>query len=166
MLEAAAFRPDRAVELTCEIVAAYVSGNHVQAFELPALIASVNAVLSNLGKREAVEPERTAKPTAAQIKNSVRHDGIVSFEDGRIYKMLRRHLTLRGLTGEAYRAKWGLPTDYPMTSPAYSAQRSALAHSFGLGQQRRKSNLPVADATEKAYEPPKARSRRKGAKPA
>ncbi|WP_197430543.1 MucR family transcriptional regulator, partial [Methylobacterium sp. CCH5-D2] len=75
-----------------------------------------------------------------------------SFEDGKPYKTLRRHLTLRGLTPEAYREKWGLPRDYPMTAPSYSAQRSELARALGLGQQRRKSRGVVA-AVEAEPEP-------------
>ena len=134
MDEDTSYQPNTAIELTGEIIAAYVSGNHVQASELPGLIASVHAVLSGLSKGEPVAPAGPEKPTAAQIKKSVTHDGIISFEDGKTYKTMRRHLTLRGLTPEAYRAKYGLPADYPMTSAAYSAQRSELARALGLGQ--------------------------------
>ena len=76
---------------------------------------------------ETSRARRPGKADAAEIKKSVKHDGIVSFEDGKTYKTMRRHLTMRGLTPEAYRAKYGLPADYPMTSAAYSAQRSELA---------------------------------------
>ena len=99
------------------------------------------------------------KPTAAQIKKSVTHDGIISFEDGKTYKTMRRHLTLRGLTPEAYRAKYGLPADYPMTSAAYSAQRSELARSLGLGNMRRKAAPKAAEGAETVSEPPKTRGR-------
>ena len=71
-------------------------------------------------------------------------DYLVSFEDGKQYKTLRRHLTLRGLTPEQYRAKWGLAPDYPMTSASYSEQRSELARALGLGQQRRKGLAKAA----------------------
>ena len=91
------------------------------------------------------------------------HDYIVSFEDGKPYKTLRRHLTLRGLSPEAYREKWGLPRDYPMTAASYSAQRSELARALGLGQQRRKSRgaaaAPAPD--EPAPAAPKTRGRKK-----
>ena len=111
-------------------------------------------------------PAGPEKPTAAQIKKSVTHDGIISFEDGKTYKTMRRHLTLRGLTPEAYRAKYGLPTDYPMTSAAYSAQRSELARSLGLGNQRRKAAPKAAEAPETVSKAPKARSRKKVAETA
>ena len=84
-------------------MSAYVSNNNVPMSELPGLIASVHAVLSGLSKGEPAS-RGPAKPTAAEIKRSVKHDGIVSFEDGKTYKTMRRHLTMRGLTPEAYRA--------------------------------------------------------------
>lgn len=85
----------------------------------------------------------------------------ISFEDGRLYKTLRRHLRLRGLSPEAYREKWGLPFDYPMTSASYSAHRSELARTLGLGQQRRKSSSAVADdgQTQDEAAPAKRRGR-------
>ncbi|WP_246686675.1 MULTISPECIES: MucR family transcriptional regulator [unclassified Methylobacterium] len=126
-------------EMTADLVAAFVSNNNVPASELPALITSVHAAITGLGngaKAEAAIPE---KPTPAQIRKSVTPDGMVSFEDGKTYKTMKRHLTLRGLTPESYRAKYGLPSDYPIVSAAYSAKRSELARSLGLGQLRRKA---------------------------
>ncbi|MCJ2041665.1 MucR family transcriptional regulator [Methylobacterium sp. HMF5984] len=126
-------------EMTADLVAAFVSNNNVPASELPALITSVHAAINGLGngvKAEAAIPE---KPTPAQIRKSVTPDGMVSFEDGKTYKTMKRHLTLRGLTPESYRAKYGLPSDYPIVSAAYSAKRSELARSLGLGQLRRKA---------------------------
>ena len=100
------------------------------------------------------------KLTPAQIKKSISHDALISFEDGKPYKTLRRHLTLRGFTPEAYRAKWGLPPDYPMTAQGYSAQRSELARSLSLGQLRRR---PPETVPNPAAKPPKKRGRpRKG----
>ena len=72
------------------------------------------------------------------IKKSVTDDYLISLEDGQQYQSLKRHLSKHGLTPEEYRAKWGLPHDYPMTAPGYSARRSALAKSLGLGNIRRK----------------------------
>ena len=149
--------------LAIDIVSAYVSNNVVPASGLPALIANVRAAVTGLGGARATDESGPAKPTPAQIKKSISDDALISFEDGKPYKTLRRHLTLRGLTPETYRAKWGLPGNYPMTSPAYSAHRSELAKSLGLGQQRRTyakagaseaeiSSEPVADA---ASEKPK-----------
>ena len=144
-------------ERTADLVAAYVSNNNVPVSELPALIASVHAALTGLGKEAPAEPAVPDKPTPAQIRKSITPDALISFEDGKPYKTMRRHLTLRGLTPEAYRAKWDLPADYPMTTANYSAQRSALAHSFGLGQQRRKT---VSEAVEEPAAAPKARERK------
>ena len=80
------------------------------------------------------------KPGAAQVRKSVRQDGIVSFIDGKTYKTLKRHLTSHGLDPRAYRDRYGLPADYPMVAPNYAAARSHLAKQMGLGQQRRRSS--------------------------
>lgn len=86
------------------------------------------------------------KATPQEIRRSISNEYLISFEDGKQYKTLRRHLTLRGLSPEQYRTKWGLPPDYPMTSAAYSEQRSELARALGLGQQRRKSSPKLVAA--------------------
>ena len=127
---------DRLVALAAEIVTAYVTHNHVQAAELPGLLRSVHAGLLRLGSGSGEPTEERRTLTAAEIRRSIRPEGLISFEDGKAYKTLRRHLTKHGLTPEAYRAKWGLPSDYPMTAPAYSAQRSQLALDRGLGRTR------------------------------
>ena len=150
-------------EMTADLVAAFVSNNNVRVSELPALIASVHATLSGLGNPAVAEPTGPQKPTPAQIRKSVTPDALISFEDGKSYKTLRRHLTLRGLTAEGYRAKYGLPADYPMTTANYSAQRSALAIALGLGQQRRKI---APDAVEEPEAAPKTRGRKKVAEKA
>ena len=121
-------------EIASDLVAAYVSNNRVSVAELPGVIASVHAALSGLGKEETAEPT-VEKPTPAQVRKSITPDGMVSFVDGKTYKTMKRHLTLHGLTPESYRAKYGLPFDYPIVSAAYSAQRSELARSLGLGQK-------------------------------
>jgi predicted transcriptional regulator len=124
------------IELTAEIVANYVSNNAISIEQLPELIRTVNQTLARLGQPEtAVEPE-TDKPTAAQIRKSIRPDGLVSFIDGKSYKTLKRHLSRHGLSIADYKAKFGLPKDYPTTSPEYSAKRSEMARSLGLGRQR------------------------------
>ncbi|RYY05722.1 MAG: MucR family transcriptional regulator, partial [Alphaproteobacteria bacterium] len=139
---------------------AYVSNNNVPVSELPNVIASVHAALAGLGKEVAAEPAAPEKATAAQIKKSVTPHALISFVDGKSYKTLRRHLTMRGLTPEDYRAKYGLPADYPMTSATYSAQRSELARSLGLGQLRRKAAPEVANTAETISEAPKRRGRK------
>ena len=125
--------------MTAELVAAYVSNNPVPAAELPALIVRVHGAISGLvagtptaaGAAPQVEVE---KPSATQIRKSVRHDGIVSFIDGKLYKTLKRHLASHGLDPRSYRDSYGLPTDYPMVAPGYAEQRSAIAKAIGLGQ--------------------------------
>ena len=119
------------MELTAEIVRAYVAKNSVQASNLPALIASVHTAVVGLNK--APEPE--APIPAVNPKRSVHHDYIVCLEDGKKFKSLKRHLmTHYALTPVEYRGKWGLAADYPMVAPSYAAKRSALALKFGLGR--------------------------------
>ncbi len=122
------------VELAAQIVAAYVTRNDVPPSQLPALLGVVHGALHGLG-RPAVEKPRRA--TEAQIRASIRPDSLISFEDGKPYKALRRHLTLRGLTPEAYRSKWGLPVDYPLVCPTYSAERSRISRAISGGRRNR-----------------------------
>ncbi|AWB20846.1 MucR family transcriptional regulator [Methylobacterium currus] len=141
------------IELTSDIVGAYVSKNNVPMAELPGLIASIHASLAGLNKPQAA-PEEDHKVTAAQIRKSVTPDAITSFLDGKPYKSLKRHLTTRGLTPEEYRQKFGLPFDYPMVAASYAAQRSELAKSLGLGQIRRDQAAGrKAEVEAKAAEP-------------
>jgi len=126
--------------ITAELVAAYVSNNPVPVAELPALIARVHGAIAGLvagtltAETGTAAPAEIDRPGAAQIRKSVRPDGIVSFIDGKTYKTLKRHLTSHGLDPRAYRDRYGLPADYPMVAPAYAEQRSALAKAIGLGQ--------------------------------
>jgi predicted transcriptional regulator len=143
------------VALTTNIVSAYVSNNHVQGAELATLIAATHAALTGLDQGGATDAAPVEKLTSAQIRKSITHDALISFEDGRPYKTLRRHLTIRGLSPEAYREKWGLPRDYPMTAVSYSEQRSALARSLGLGLQRRKAVPKSAAVADSVSEKPK-----------
>ncbi|POR40453.1 MucR family transcriptional regulator [Methylobacterium sp. V23] len=142
------------LDLTAELVSAYVAANSVPASELPALMTNVHAALSGLTGTPSTETSKTEKATPAQIRKSIALDTLISFEDGKPYKTLRRHLTLRGLSPEAYREKWGLPPDYPMTSAAYSAHRSELARSLGLGQQRRGRLIKTVEAIEEGDKVP------------
>ncbi|MGY2052394.1 MucR family transcriptional regulator [Methylobacterium sp. JK268] len=120
------------VGLTADIVSAFVAKNAVQPAQLPELIASTHAALQELSRPAVLEPEKPVPPVP--IKKTVTPDAIISLEDGRPYKSLRRHLSSRGLTPEQYRAKWGLPPDYPMVAETYAAQRSELAKNLGLGR--------------------------------
>ena len=120
--------------LTAQIVAAHVSKNQLETEALPPLIQSVYRSLSTAGTVEAA-PAPALTP-AVPIKKSVFPDYIVCLEDGKKLKMLKRHLqTSYGMTPDAYRAKWGLPRDYPMVAPSYAATRSGLAKKIGLGRK-------------------------------
>ena len=121
-------------ELTGDIVSAYVSANNIQRSELPGLIADVHSALRNIGQPTPA-PVKAEPPIP--IKQTIKPDYIVSLEDGRRYKSLKRHLRGKGLTPEQYRQKWGLRPDYPMVAPNYSKARSELAKSLGLGQARK-----------------------------
>jgi predicted transcriptional regulator len=122
-------------ELTADIVSAYVTKNNVQANELTALISSVHSALANVGQPQPAAPAKAEPPMP--WKKAIRPDGIISFEDGKSYKSMKRHLTSRGMTPAEYREKWGLPRDFPMVAPEYSAARSAMAKNLGLGQARK-----------------------------
>ena len=122
------------IDLAAKILTAYVARNSVPATGLPDLIRTVHGSITGL--QTPSKPTLT-KPTDAQIRASIRQDSIVSFEDGKAYKALRRHLTLRGLSPEAYRAKWGLPVDYPLVSASYSARRSLISRTIGQNQRLR-----------------------------
>lgn len=126
------------VELTAEVVAAYVSNNVVPISELPALIADVHNALGNMaGPQEPVVVEKP-KP-AVPVKKSVQDDQITCLECGLKFKSLKRHLmTHHNLAPEEYREKWELSADYPMVAPAYAEARSRLAKEMGLGQKRKR----------------------------
>lgn len=127
------------VELTAEIVAAYVGNHVVQAGDLPSLIADVHSALSNTTNQEAAPPQVEKPKPPVPIKKSVHNDYIICLEDGMKFKSLKRHLmTHHGMTPEEYREKWDLPPDYPMVAPAYAEARSRLAKEMGLGQGRKK----------------------------
>ncbi len=150
------------IERTVDVVAAYVSNNSIPTTELPALIASVYEALNGIAAGTSKpEVETVEKPSPAQVRKSIRPDGLVSFIDGKSYKTLKRHLTKHGLDPQSYRERYGLPADYPTTSANYSAQRSALAKSLGLGQPGRAATAPEPEP-EPTPEPEPARGRRKG----
>jgi predicted transcriptional regulator len=124
------------VDLSAEIVSAYVARNHVSMTDLPGLIASVHATLNGLaaGTAPISAAEDFEKPSPAQIRKSITPDALTSFVDGKPYKTLKRHLASHGLDPYSYRARYGLPADYPMVAVNYAAQRSELAKSIGLGR--------------------------------
>jgi predicted transcriptional regulator len=128
------------VELTAEIVAAYVGNHVVPAGDLASLIADVHSALSNTSTQEVAAPAVEKPKPPVPVKKSVHNDYLICLEDGMKFKSLKRHLmTHYGMTPEEYREKWELPADYPMVAPAYAEARSRLAKEMGLGQGRKKS---------------------------
>lgn len=128
------------IELTADVVSAYVSNNSVPAGELPSLIAEVHSALGRVGGTPEPLPVEKAKP-AINPKRSVHDDYIICLEDGKKFKSLKRHImTHYGLTPEQYRDKWSLDPNYPMVAPNYAAARSQLAKNMGLGRKRKGAN--------------------------
>jgi predicted transcriptional regulator len=120
--------------LTADIAAAYVSNNTVQASDVPSVIQTIYRALAGVGAAAAQPAPEPQKP-AVPIKKSITPDYLISLEDGKKYKSLKRHLrTQYNMSPDDYRAKWGLAKDYPMVAPNYAASRSALAKSMGLGR--------------------------------
>lgn len=129
------------IELAAEIVSAFVANNSVPTAELPALIGNVHDTLNRIGNGSTQKVVEEAKQApAVPVKKSVQPDFIICLDDGKKFKSLKRHLrTVYNLTPDQYRAKWGLPADYPMVAPNYAAARSQLAKQMGLGARRRKT---------------------------
>ncbi len=159
------------IEMTAEIVAAYVSRNSVPATELPNLIRSIHQSVSMLGAAPAVEAAAEPLKPAVPVKKSITDEYLISLEDGRKLKSMKRYLAGLGMTPQQYREKWSLPHDYPMVAPSYAAHRSALAKTLGLGRRA----MPDAPAPEPVAEPepapvaaeePVKKTRRKSAKAA
>ena len=122
-------------EQVAEIVAAYVRRNRVDPAALPELIASVSRSLGGLG--QPIDGPAALTP-AVPFRRSVGADAITCLDCGWHGQMLKRHLmTAHGMTPDEYRSRWSLPSDYPMVARNYSARRSELAKSLGLGRQRR-----------------------------
>jgi predicted transcriptional regulator len=145
------------IEMTAEIVAAYVENNSISTGDLPALIQSVHRALTLVeAGSEAVAP--APKEPAVPARRSITPDHLVCLEDGRRFKSLKRHLrTKYNLSPEDYRTKWGLPKDYPMVAPNYAKARSDLAKQMGLGQGGRQA--PKAGKRRSAISASSASSR-------
>lgn len=144
-MENAVHKSDDLLKLASDIIAAYVSNNPVPVSELPGMIKSVHATLGGLASGGASEGTTSQKP-AVPVKRSITPEYIICLEDGKKLKMLKRYLRSNyELSPEEYRSKWGLPADYPMVAPNYSAQRSDFAKKIGLGRT-----------------PPASKSRRRG----
>jgi len=149
--------PSSTLEYAAQIVSAHVSNNSVQSSDLPALIQQVYTALTTLGSAPAQAVEKLEP--AVPVKKSVFPDYIVCLEDGKKLKMLKRHLQASyDMTPDAYRERWGLPSNYPMVAPSYAERRSALAKSIGLG---RKPQVVAAEEPAETAKPVK-----RGRKPA
>jgi predicted transcriptional regulator len=134
MDDIAAERQESLITHTTDIVVSYVANNSLGADEMSSLIQNVFGTLSGLGQQGAAIEERPVP--AVSIRSSVKKDYIVCLEDGKKMKMLKRHLmTDHGLTPDEYRARWGLPSDYPMVAPDYADKRRDLAKKIGLGRK-------------------------------
>jgi predicted transcriptional regulator len=135
-------------DLVAEVAAAYFANSHVPAGEIGTVIEHIAKSLSAVGDSSATvtvaEDEAPARRTTpAQIRKSITPEALISFEDGKPYKTLRRHLSVKGLTPEQYKEKWGLPKDYPLVAASYSAARSQMAKDLGLGNRRAAPTPPA-----------------------
>lgn len=124
------------VDMTAEIVSAYVGNNLVDPSKIPSLIQEIYDSLASV-RREDVGAEQEGLVPAVDIASSVSDDYIICLEDGKQFKSLKRHLRTRyALSPDEYRSKWGLDSDYPMVAPNYAKARSRLAKEMGLGQAK------------------------------
>ena len=135
-------KPDNAddvlLDLTTDIVSAYVGNNSVNSHDLPAIIGDVYKSLADVAGSSLAPAEAEKPKPAVSIKKSLGHEYLICLEDGKKFKSLKRHLkTHYDLSPDQYREKWGLASDYPMVAPAYAEARSNLAKQMGLGQKRR-----------------------------
>ena len=147
------------VELTVELLSAFVANNNVRSDDLPALIASTHAALSGLAApAEAAPASETHQPAVTARKSLANRDVIISLIDGKPYKSLKRHLTGHGLTPEEYRQRYGLPATYPMVAPGYSDARREVAKRLGLGRKPRSPDAPPAAKPGRKPRVPKAAS--------
>jgi predicted transcriptional regulator len=154
-------KPQELLSLTTEIVASFAGNNTLAVSDLPALISSVFQALRATGQVEAEKMAEAPVP-AVPIKKSIGTDFLICLEDGKKLKMLKRHLASRyNMTLEDYRRRWGLPKDYPMVAPAYSAQRSALARGIGLGRKPAAPSPAPGPAPAAKAAPRRAGGRRK-----
>ena len=123
-------------DFTTQIVAAYLSKHQVAVYDIPDLIKTIYDGLIKAGVAVETDPAPAELKPAVPVKKSVTPDYLICLEDGKKLKMLKRHLAATyGLTPDEYRAKWGLPRDYPMIAPHYAASRSAIAKEIGLGRK-------------------------------
>ena len=145
--EPAAERDENLLNLTADVVSAYVSNNSLSTTDLPRLIGDTYMALRGLSGGISAEPVTELVP-ATSVRKSVTPDYIICLDDGKKFRSMKRHITKLGMTPDQYRAKWSLPFDYPMVAPNYSATRSALAKKIGLGRKS-VGSTPVAKAPKR-----------------
>jgi predicted transcriptional regulator len=139
---------DSAVALTVNLVRAYVSNHIVPPAQLAALLEQTHRTVLNLANLKREEPEPPIPPVPAGAER------ITCLECGKSFRSLKRHLSVQhGLTPDAYRMRWGLPSNYPVTSPDYAATRSSIARARGLGKRPEDwSNPTVTDEESQRQE--------------
>lgn len=131
------------LDQTARIVGAFAGSVALSPEELTGLIAVVSSALV---KASTAEPETKELVPAVPVRKSVTPDFLVCLEDGKKFKMLRRHLRRTyAMTPDEYRRKWNLPWDYPMVAPKYAALRSRIAKGFGFGTASREPAGPAID---------------------
>lgn len=151
-----------------EVAAAYFGNSHVTPNEIASVISQIASSIAAVGvaaPEAPVEAAEQTKLTPAQIRRSITREALISFEDNKPYKTMRRHLASRGMTPEEYRTKWGLPRDYPMVAPAYSEARSNLAKERGLGGRLRPPTPTAPQAQPEAAAEPAAQPATEAAAP-
>lgn len=154
--------PDDLKRLTAHVAASYFHGTNVHQSDIETVITSISSSFQRVGRTAEAAAEPIPVPmerTKREITRSIRPDALVSFEDGRLYKTLTRHLSSRGLTPAAYREKHGLPADYPMSAEATSTARSAAAVARGFGKRPGPLESPAPEPTlaGKAKRAPRAK---------
>ena len=121
---------------TAQIVSSYMQNNELPVSDIPNLFDIVHGKLADL-KANGGQVNGNHQP-AVPIEQSITPDHIICLEDGKKFKMLKKHLRAQyDMSPEDYRLKWGLPTDYPMVAPNYATKRQELARASGLGKHRK-----------------------------
>jgi len=146
---------DDLLALVADIVSAHISNNNISTSDVPSLIRTTYDAMASLGEPEAPAPVGKPEPAVTVRKSLANPNHILSMIDGQPYTMLKRHLSQNGLTPAEYRERYALPSDYPMTSKAYSERRRELAYSFGLGRKKAAIEAPAPAAEAKATRKPR-----------
>lgn len=152
---------DNLRDLVAAVAGSYFENSHVNSSEIANVIAQIAASLAAVNgsassvAEPAAEAATNSTATRAQIRRSITPAALISFEDGKSYKTLKRHLTGKGLTPAQYREKWGLPADYPMVAPSYSEARSLMALKLGLGQRGAEARKAAAAKAAKPIRAPR-----------